>query len=601
MRKRFFVKNMLLFLIPLLIPTIVLGTLSIVITKQNREGETARDNLQLMHQIDRNMELVFQDIETLGISMGTPEVLYQLEEILRTQYVTFDNQRLLGMMRNLIDSPANAKPFIQSIYVHVNNPYNQFLASGTGLSTLDRYPDSDWLERFRARENPVGILLEQRQIQRYSFEDPIAVTTLYKPLTSLLTGGAIGVIAVNIYTDYLDRWLQSFASMDGQHLIILDEAGGILFRNQTSILPDSVQEKLSSLSPDTRSFDVELDKQTFAGTQLMSGMHDGWRYISLVPKDELNRISFRLSQSTIYVVALSFLLGLALTYLLTRRSLRHIHRMISIIKSAEKGLPLPEISSAGKGEDEYGYIIQTMTRNFIQSNYLGVQLSEKKFRLQAAELLALQSQINPHFLFNTLETLNWKAMALTGRPNEVNDMLEHLSELLRYTLDKPGRIVPLMKEIDYTKHYVAIQQIRYGDKFRCVWAYDPDDIQPYSTVKLVLQPLIENSLYHGIKEMAGNGGIKIKLVRYSGWTAISVIDNGVGMSKERLKEVRRSVAMHLEDDYGNTGDAGDTGDADHIGLANTNRRIRLAYGTDEGLQILSKQGLGTVVRLKIPD
>jgi two-component system sensor histidine kinase YesM len=294
-------------------------------------------------------------------------------------------------------------------------------------------------------------------------------------------------------------------------------------------------------------------------------------------------------------------LGLALTYLLTRRSLRHIHRMISIIKSAEKGLPLPEIPGAGKREDEYGYIIQTMTRNFIQSSYLNVQLSEKKFRLQAAELLALQSQINPHFLFNTLETLNWKAMALTGGPNEVNDMLEHLSELLRYTLDKPGRIVPLMKEIDYTKHYVAIQQIRYGAKFRCVWAYDPEEIMPFSTVKLILQPLIENSLYHGIKEMEGNGGIKIKISRHSGWTAVSVIDNGIGMTKPRLEEVRRSVAMHMEEDNGYDWNTWNSEDGSHIGLANTNRRIRLAYGTREGLHILSKQRLGTVVRLKIPD
>ncbi|MDF2834587.1 MAG: histidine kinase, partial [Paenibacillus sp.] len=308
MRKRFFAKNMLLFLIPLLIPTIVLGTLSIVITKQNLEGETARDNLQLVHQIDRNMELVFQDIETLGISMGTPEVLYQLEEILRTQHVTFDNQRLLGMMRNLIDSPANAKPFIQSIYAYVDNPYDQFLASGTGLSTLGRHSDTEWLERFRARENTGGILLEQRLIQRYSFEEPIPVTTLYKPLTSLLTEGTIGVIAVNIYTDYLDRWLRSFASLDGQHLIIMDEAGTILFRNQVDPLPQAMQEKLSALPPDAKSFEVELDNGTYAGTRLTSGMHEGWHYVSLIPNEVLNRTSFRLSQSTVFVVALSFLL-----------------------------------------------------------------------------------------------------------------------------------------------------------------------------------------------------------------------------------------------------------------------------------------------------
>lgn len=585
MRKKFFFQNVLLFLIPLLIPTIVLGSLSIISTNRYTDGEINKNNTLTFHQMERNMELIFNEIDALGVSFGNSEVLTRLEEIFRTQKVTLENKRLIQAIQNYIDAPANSRPYIESIYVYVNNHYNQFLASGTGLTNFSQFHDVSWIDSFRAQEDKLArIKIEERQIRHYSFESPIEVTTIYKPLYSTLMNQAYGVIVLNIYSDYIDKQLQTFATYAGQYLLVLDEHGQIRFHNQP--LKEFTAADLAHVEPGSGSFVLKKDGTSYIGSQLLSTQYEGWRYISLVPEHSLNHISYRLSKYTIYVVLTSFLLGLLVTLFLTNRSLQHIRKMISIIKSAERGLPLPPIQQQHH-QNEYNFIIQTMIKNFIEQNYLHIQLSEKKYKLQATELLALQSQMNPHFLFNTLETINWKVIRLTGRPNEANHMLEHLSDLLRYSLDTPGRIVPIRKEVNYTKSYIEIQKYRYEDKFDVIWDYDEEEVEVYGVVKLVLQPLVENSLYHGIKEKAGRGLIKIKIDKHPSFIRISVIDNGVGMSKKQLYEVRDRMNQ-------------DTDAADHVGLANTNKRIKLSYQSDESLRILSKPGFGTVVSLRIP-
>ncbi len=169
----------------------------------------------------------------------------------------------------------------------------------------------------------------------------------------------------------------------------------------------------------------------------------------------------------------------------------------------------------------------------------------------------------------------------------------HLSEILKYSLDTPDRVVDVEEEITYTKHYIAIQKERYGDKFEVRWRYIPEEIRGCRIVKLLLQPLIENSLYHGIKEKEGNGAILVKMDRDADFLRIAVVDNGVGMSRGRLAEIRARLES--------AGDskAGDSETGDRIGLANTNKRIRLSDPAGGELRVWSKAGFGTAVVIRI--
>jgi two-component system sensor histidine kinase YesM len=223
---------------------------------------------------------------------------------------------------------------------------------------------------------------------------------------------------------------------------------------------------------------------------------------------------------------------------------------------------------------------------FIERSYLKLQLSERKYRLQAAELLALQSQINPHFLHNTLETIYWEILRISGKPTIAHRMIENLSDIMKYSLNSKDNFVTLKEEIENTNSYIEIQKYRYEDKFDVYWDYLPL-VNNYKIKKLIFQPLVENSIYHGIIKKDTRCYIKIKIIKSGSHLRIFVADNGYGISLEKLEEIKQK--LESSEDY-----------FDHIGLFNTNKRLKLIYGEQYGIRIRSLPGKGTVVFLYIP-
>jgi two-component system sensor histidine kinase YesM len=140
-------------------------------------------------------------------------------------------------------------------------------------------------------------------------------------------------------------------------------------------------------------------------------------------------------------------------------------------------------------------------------------------------------------VYNTLHTISWKSIALTKAPNEVSEMIENLSTILKYTLSNSNGTVLLEEEIYYTMCYLHIQSVRYRNKFTVNWTYD-DKLANVRIMKLVLQPLIENSIYHGIKEKEGSGTISIKIVQDHFYLKIWLVDDGLGIVPEKLQEIR---------------------------------------------------------------
>jgi two-component system sensor histidine kinase YesM len=223
---------------------------------------------------------------------------------------------------------------------------------------------------------------------------------------------------------------------------------------------------------------------------------------------------------------------------------------------------------------------------FIQQEYLSIQLSEKMYRAKTYELMALQTQINPHFLFNTLETIHMCAFRLTDSANDVSYLIENLSGIMRYTLSDPNEKVLFKEEVSYTKSYLNIQTFRYKEKFRVIWEFD-DDTDRIPVIRLLMQPLIENAIYHGIKEAPGSCQLKIRAFKRNHYFYLSIVDSGIGISRENLNELRRSISE-------------DSSPYEHIGLSNTWKRLKLTYGDSALLIIRSKLSMGTIITLKFP-
>jgi len=213
------------------------------------------------------------------------------------------------------------------------------------------------------------------------------------------------------------------------------------------------------------------------------------------------------------------------------------------------------------------------------------QVKEEQKQLRKAEFELLQSQINPHFLYNTLDAIIWSAEA--GNQKQVVNMVGNLSDFFRLSLNKGKETVLVREELQHVRSYLEIQQIRYQDILH--FEIDvPEKLNDYKIPKLTVQPVVENALYHGIKNKRGGGTIKITAEEKPDFFTIVVEDDGKGMSEERLREVRKAIRESA------------TEQNVVYGLYNVNERIRLNYGEGYGLHLESILDKGTRVVIRLP-
>jgi two-component system sensor histidine kinase YesM len=235
--------------------------------------------------------------------------------------------------------------------------------------------------------------------------------------------------------------------------------------------------------------------------------------------------------------------------------------------------------------DEVGELARSMNQMIDKINELLSQITKEQIRIREAELELLQLQINPHFLYNTLDTIIW--LAEGGDEKRVVGMVKSLSAFFRTSLSRGRDIITIKEELLHAKSYLEIQQFRYQD----ILDYEidvPDEFGGYSIPKITIQPLIENALYHGIKNKRGGGRITVKGRREGDDIVISVTDDGIGMTEERLEEVIAGLNRKQP------------ADSAIYGLYNVNERIRLKFGEKYGITLDSVYGQGSTCNILLP-
>lgn len=575
MKKRGFIRNLVLFALPLFIPIFILGTLSITITKKFIYEDINKSNMNLLKQTKENSELILNESDFLRLIFDNSSMV--INQILSNNKFTYEDLQLINIAKELLTTSVGARPYIHSIYILFDSNKESFLASGDGVVNMKDYNDTVWYDSYNAKNKNIYDWSEMRNIQMYSFEkSPQKIVTLYMRLNS-----TEGVLVLNIFQSYFEKGFNSLILNPEQTLMVLNEDNQLIYCNKKA--EEIKKYNLMDFKDTEGNKILNIGQEEYTINQTISGKYN-WKYILITPSSFFYKVPIKITQMAALSLLISFLLGLALTFYITRKNYSQVKRILLILESAESGYPLPSFPDRIK--DEYGYIIHNILKTFIEQSYLKTQLSERKYKLKMMELLALQSQINPHFLFNTLATISWETIIHLGESNYINRMIENLSDILRYSLESPSETVTLKKEIENTKSYIEIQKYRYGDKFDVIWECDPytEDIE---VTKLLMQPLVENSIYHGAKEKETKSKIKIKIKANSEYLDISVIDSGKGMTKVTLMEVRKKLETDVEQ-------------YEHIGLGNINKRLKLFYGNEYGLRIKSKYNFGSVVSIRIP-
>ncbi|WP_379153161.1 sensor histidine kinase [Paenibacillus sp. sgz5001063] len=416
-----------------------------------------------------------------------------------------------------------------------------------------------------------------------------AVRAIVDPETQVVQG----VVLIDLKLRVIAETARDVTLGKTGYLTVVDSSGEIIYAPQHPFMNNIPK----ALFTETSGFTSE----TVAGRHLQliyrTSPFTGWTTMGVFPMDES---AYGVREITFNVVTFVFIvcmLGMTASFYLAYSISRPIGQLASFMSKAQSGDLT--IRYWGNRSDEIGLLGRSFNSMLAQIARL-LSLTELQARQKReAELRSLQAHIKPHFLYNTLDTIHW--MARNKGAEDIAEVVQSLSKLFRLGLSKGSDLVPLSDELEHMVSYLKIQQVRYSSKLAYRIEVDPQLHELY-VLKLLLQPIVENAIYHGIKERRGPGHISIEVVQQANELYLTIRDDGAGMTPERLAMLQERLSAVGRND----GDAGEIeqpvpGSAGSgYGILNVQARLRLTYGEPYGLHIESERGKGTVVTVRHP-
>ena len=531
---------------------------------------------QLIGQVNNDIDSYISYMENISFIVANNS---DVRDYLFTENLTWErSEQLQERIVTLFQTVSDTREDITNIALL---PDRREPLINDGRAELNPYTDIaelEWYQKALAAEGQA--VISTSHVQNAIAGEYDWVVTLSRSITNKASPGVQGVFFVDLNYNSISDLCERISLGDRGYIYILDENGGIVYHPQQQLIYSGMKDELISevMDTDASSFLTEDGRlYTVSRSEATGWIVVGVSYVSeLMAGADEARFTYLLVAMVLLAVAM------LLAFVLSDKITRPIKSLELSMKEVEKG-NFSHVALEVRENNEIGRLsrnFNTMTRE-IQN--LMEQSEKEQQAKRKYELKVLQSQINPHFLYNTLDSIIW--MAEWGKNQEVVKMTSSLARLLRRSISNEQEVVTIEEEIDYTEAYLTIQKMRYQDKLEYEIEVDPD-IRKEETVKLVLQPVVENAIYHGIKYKEGKGLIQIRGFREEGSIILRVQDDGRGMDQDTLEHI---FEKHVRDTKSNG-----------VGLQNVHERIRLYYGTAYGLSFESEPGKGTTVRIRLP-
>lgn len=571
-----------------LLPLLIVGALSYQIASLAIVQEARRNNDLLLEAINRNINFYIREIEDKSTIFSS--VLLQ-NNTLMDKYDNsrdiFSPENLLKIRRYVTSTVASGDEYV-SIRVYSDNGrlIDKALHKNTYTHAYSSPAELAWQQRMKENTSDELIFdLHQLDINGiYSFT---ASRAIMDPNTNRRIG----------YISY-DKTLSSFSSMfkqieyrSGGVTQVIKKDGTLLYHSNNALIGKkadrSLLERFNRISADTfieqiKGQDVVVTFNRAAGGSLY--------VVGSVPLSALTEAIKDLRNMTIIVSCLSMLLVLILSYFLSIYMIKPIKKLNSLMSRVERGnfnVRRENMVNVSKEINQLNNSFHTMVDTI---NHLIKIQYETELHKKDAELKALLMQINPHFLYNTLEVIN--GIADYEGVTQISEITQSLSKMLRYNIDLNREHVQLSAELEHCRHFFLILKSRFEDQLIVDWDVDPE-VGSYMIVKMVLQPLLENSIKHGVEKKLGKGFIKLSAKKYEKRIEIEITDNGVGFDTDKLKDFEQ-YKRQSSNTYA------DFTSARHLGLKNVYTRLRIVFGDEVTFHINSIQGEGTTITINIP-
>ncbi len=586
MLKKFFFKRFRTFALIMIIPLLtIFGVMGyIAINAQQNEFKKIGENT-LTSINDNIVNIIYSSINQQDVAMRNAQYMISMKKLMSHDILVFKDIIFMDSIINYLTSAQTSYRYIDSIYLFMDGLDNFLSSSSDELASFKTFYDTEWFDHYNKIPKDNKQFVETRELKRNSYDKAKKVITIYKRMSY-----ANGVIVLNVKSATFGERLKDMIT-NGQSIFFLNKQGEVLYESnkETALNVDFENNFFEKMTK-------EYNKEgKYSKNQRWMKFNDQYYLVNVIPDDHkqtylVSMISLHAFMEklmdfiklAIAILLINFLIIMLLAWITTKSAFKHITYLVDVFSAAERGEVIGEPQQIVK--DEYNLILNNILFLFIKNHQMQANLIEKQHQNEISELMALQLQINPHFIFNTLQTMDLEVLKELGGQSTLHTLIQELSSIMKYALTNPTEVVSLKEELDYLKAYIEIQEIRFNNIIVTYYEID-NSLLEISVFRLMLQPVIENCVTHGIRSKNDRCCIKIKVHRRRNNLCIDVIDNGCGMTRQILKELKIKI---------------NDANSKNIGLTNLNRRLILYYGEDSRLHILSKRDMGTTVSFKIP-
>lgn len=569
-------KLLLYFITLIVLPIVTLGGVGNYLYSRSIEDQANLHTAQMIGQVTRNVEFYIHDMENIIYYLAHDA---KVREFLVRREGAAEPELRAAVSRTMATF-TDIHPEIAGILLV--SEHEQYISNEMYRIARDPLTREMWYQQ--AVASPRQIALFSKPIGRnitttmnYSADEVVAIA---KAVTDPATGKCLGVILIDFKLSMLKQVIETATLGKNGFLYIMDANGGIVYAPVNPIVyrvkPEWLTNTAGSIVAPIQGSDYQIMNKDSDYTK--------WKTVGVFSLNETLREVTTIRNYSLVIAGLTFVLAIAAAFFFTDSIARPLRKLRSLMKKAEEGDLSVRFHS--RYTDEVGQLGRSFNTMISEiGNLIDLVYAEQQ-RKREAELKTLQAQIKPHFLYNTLDTIQW--MAQSHKAQDIVDVVGALANLFRIGLSKGKEMITVREELEHVKSYLFIQKTRYEDKLDYALEYE-EAVLGQAILKLILQPLVENAIYHGIHAQRGGGRILITAGITQEKLHICIRDTGKGMTEEKLQEIQAMLASGRSA-QGGLG----------FGLYNVHERIRLSFGPGYGLTFTRIPDGGTQVEIWHP-
>jgi two-component system sensor histidine kinase YesM len=567
-------RRKILFAIILLvfIPVILMGIVTYVNFSNAMEKKSSNFYWVSLLETDRKLKFALSEISSITNAAITQPVIQQ--SLKQTNFVlTYDRKQELN---NLLIN----HPMITSFSLYGKD---RLLYQYNAPMSFEDMKKQSW---FNAMESAEGRPVWSGPGENGSALSGHPVLVQARVIKDYYSLEDIGYLVVNVKPDLLDQIFWEAATLKKGDILLVNKLGNIVFNKsgehigQRTEFPFLENDYAKEQNYYIDNYQGEQSLITF-----LPSHNKDWYLAAITPMNLISSESISIRNIAIILSTVSLLSAILFDRYFVRRLVYSINSAVNGMKRVKQGIFTP-ITTRYRADDESDFLIDGFNRMSSQISELIVQVQTEQGRKKEAEMQALIAQINPHFIYNSLESIN--SMAVLQGNKDISKMVISLGKLLRISISQNQELIPLQMEFEHVRHYLDIQKFRFEDKFSYIINL-PENLRTFMTQKLIVQPIVENALYHAIEPMEDPGIIEITAYEMGTDMIIIVKDNGPGFDLAKM--------MNLWDNEGGGQKKySDSG----VGLKNVHERLIIRFGSPYGLLVCSSPGFGSTIRIRIP-